>query len=327
MVVVKIDSCPYCNKKLKKIPSRKSKCEYCQKFIYVRTRPSDRKIVLVSEEELKIIESEWNKHYEEKNKSWFEKHGKNSQENYEIKKKSKRYSLEKFKEAGLKYVKCVAKSDDRVCKECNKLADKEFEIDMLLRTDKNRLPLHEGCRCSYKISFKGLEETKSSEVFGYVDEQEVIEENNYDENIEKNNFINQSDLSDLKNKVKLLKKELNELIMSEIFAYGFKGTLSKSADLISGYKIINIIELSKKIDYQLKSLGISESQLNKKSSNFAFIKFFSSYNNYDVFKNISKDLSNLRSKINDKHAFVYMLADIKSYLKKVKKIEEELEKL
>lgn len=56
----KIDSvCPYCENFLSKRPSRKAKCPHCGKFIFVRTRPLDRKRVLVTESEAEAIENQW----------------------------------------------------------------------------------------------------------------------------------------------------------------------------------------------------------------------------------------------------------------------------
>lgn len=51
--------CPACHRKLKKMPSRKTKCPHCEQFIYVRTRPQDRKKVLATEEEAEKIEEDW----------------------------------------------------------------------------------------------------------------------------------------------------------------------------------------------------------------------------------------------------------------------------
>lgn len=51
--------CPYCNKQLEKSPSRKKACPYCNKYIFVRTRPIDRKSVLVTSEQVDVIEMEW----------------------------------------------------------------------------------------------------------------------------------------------------------------------------------------------------------------------------------------------------------------------------
>lgn len=64
-----IGQCPYCNEKLEKIPTRKSKCPHCKEYIYSRTRPSDRKKILIREDQIKELEKEWSKYHEEKEKS------------------------------------------------------------------------------------------------------------------------------------------------------------------------------------------------------------------------------------------------------------------
>jgi len=60
------DTCPYCNKKLDIIPSKKKPCSYCHNDIYVRTRPEDRKKILVTEKQREDIELRWQQHYQEK---------------------------------------------------------------------------------------------------------------------------------------------------------------------------------------------------------------------------------------------------------------------
>jgi uncharacterized protein YcgL (UPF0745 family) len=45
------------------MPTRKKKCPKCGNAIYVRTRPIDRKKVLVREDQVKVIEDEWNKYH------------------------------------------------------------------------------------------------------------------------------------------------------------------------------------------------------------------------------------------------------------------------
>jgi hypothetical protein len=62
----KIGTCPYCNKKLESIPSRKKKCVFCGQYIYVRTRPEDRKRVLVTEKAKDEIELQWQHYYQAK---------------------------------------------------------------------------------------------------------------------------------------------------------------------------------------------------------------------------------------------------------------------
>ena len=53
-------NCPYCNALLERMPERKKKCPSCGRYIYVKTRPSDRLRVLVTEEGAKQIEAERN---------------------------------------------------------------------------------------------------------------------------------------------------------------------------------------------------------------------------------------------------------------------------
>jgi len=51
--------CPYCSKKLEKIPGKKTKCPYCNQFIYVRTRPKDKVRILATKEQADKIDEEW----------------------------------------------------------------------------------------------------------------------------------------------------------------------------------------------------------------------------------------------------------------------------
>jgi len=51
--------CPHCNQRLEKKPGRKKKCPHCGEFIFVRTRPSDEKQVLVTEAQAEEIEEQW----------------------------------------------------------------------------------------------------------------------------------------------------------------------------------------------------------------------------------------------------------------------------
>lgn len=55
--------CPYCKIELEQKPSRKKKCTSCEKYIYLRTSPSTRKKLLVTEDEAKDIDIEWEKQY------------------------------------------------------------------------------------------------------------------------------------------------------------------------------------------------------------------------------------------------------------------------
>lgn len=52
--------CPYCSSKLIKMPGAKTKCPSCDNPIYVRTRPSDRARILITETQIPIVEESWN---------------------------------------------------------------------------------------------------------------------------------------------------------------------------------------------------------------------------------------------------------------------------
>lgn len=52
-------ACPYCEVALDKMPGRKKKCPSCGEFIYVRTRPSDNKKILIKEDQILVIEEQW----------------------------------------------------------------------------------------------------------------------------------------------------------------------------------------------------------------------------------------------------------------------------
>jgi phage FluMu protein Com len=51
--------CPYCKRKLAKIPGRKTKCPHCSEFMYVRTSPSDNARMVVTKEQADRIAEEW----------------------------------------------------------------------------------------------------------------------------------------------------------------------------------------------------------------------------------------------------------------------------
>lgn len=51
--------CPYCNFLLDKEPGRKKMCINCNKFFYVRINPTDRKRVIVTEEEKDLFDKQW----------------------------------------------------------------------------------------------------------------------------------------------------------------------------------------------------------------------------------------------------------------------------
>jgi len=51
--------CPFCNKPLKKNPSRKTKCPHCLEFIYVRTDPTTKEQIFVNKKRADEIDEEW----------------------------------------------------------------------------------------------------------------------------------------------------------------------------------------------------------------------------------------------------------------------------
>lgn len=51
--------CPYCDAALNKPPQRKTNCPSCRQAFYVRTRPSDQRKVIVTEQEADAIDQEW----------------------------------------------------------------------------------------------------------------------------------------------------------------------------------------------------------------------------------------------------------------------------
>lgn len=51
--------CPYCHKELVKIPGKKTRCEYCNNYYCVATSPSDRQRIIVTEQEKRGIQKEW----------------------------------------------------------------------------------------------------------------------------------------------------------------------------------------------------------------------------------------------------------------------------
>ena len=64
--------CPYCNYMLGKKPAQKKKCPNCGNYIFVRTRPIDREKVLVTEEQVALVEEQWNIYYEQKEREKLE---------------------------------------------------------------------------------------------------------------------------------------------------------------------------------------------------------------------------------------------------------------
>lgn len=51
--------CPYCLSPFPKMPARKTKCPSCNNFVFSRTRPSDRRKVLLRVDDLECLEEQW----------------------------------------------------------------------------------------------------------------------------------------------------------------------------------------------------------------------------------------------------------------------------
>lgn len=51
--------CPSCSHPLDLPPERKTRCPYCGKAIYLRTRPADRKRVLLTEDQAELVKEQW----------------------------------------------------------------------------------------------------------------------------------------------------------------------------------------------------------------------------------------------------------------------------
>jgi len=310
-MIGKIDNCPYCNKKLEIIPTRKSKCPFCDKYIYSKTRLSDKKKVLVTEEQKNQIDEEWNK-------KWIEKNGRNEEEQYEIMKKKSVFSLEQFKEAGVINVKNKTRNDKDVCDICKKFSNKVFKINDLLKSEKNRIPHHIGCRCRYDISFEMFEELSQSS----KQKNKIINDNTF-----KEKEIQQYNINNIKNNIKKLRGELQELIFTELISYNSTDSIKKGSDVWSAYKLKNILQLSEEINNELKKIKSIDVNLNKQNNLLLFTKVFSISNQYDLFRNISNDLTKLRNKIDDKYVLIATIAQLKIYLNKLKDIEKEVDNI
>lgn len=60
-VGVETPNCPYCGISLAKFPYRKTRCKNCGNYMYVRTRPSDNKRILIQEDNIQELEAQWSK--------------------------------------------------------------------------------------------------------------------------------------------------------------------------------------------------------------------------------------------------------------------------
>jgi hypothetical protein len=52
-------ACPNCGVVLARMPQKKTRCRDCKNYIYVRTRPQDRRRVLLREDQLAELERQW----------------------------------------------------------------------------------------------------------------------------------------------------------------------------------------------------------------------------------------------------------------------------
>ena len=58
--------CPYCEARFESKPTRKRKCPQCGKPVFVKTRPCDRQKVLLREDEVSLLETQWEEEREAK---------------------------------------------------------------------------------------------------------------------------------------------------------------------------------------------------------------------------------------------------------------------
>lgn len=58
------NSCPHCGTAFERPPQRKTKCKSCAGVVLVRTRPADRKRILVTPAEAEAIEQDWARKYD-----------------------------------------------------------------------------------------------------------------------------------------------------------------------------------------------------------------------------------------------------------------------
>ena len=130
-------NCPYCSTPLDPVPGRKKKCPHCGKFIFVRTRPSDRQRVLVTEEGAEQIEEEWQRLQAQKTeaiKAEIEVANKNALEGYE--------------ETGLEEVEVFPAFDEYCCLVC-KAAAGVYSIKKVPSLPISGCTSAKGCRCTY----------------------------------------------------------------------------------------------------------------------------------------------------------------------------------
>ncbi len=82
--------CPSCNFELDEKPERKKKCPHCGNNIFVRTRPLDRKKVLISDKQIDQLDFQWQLYNEHKERENYEQDPEYLKVRDELRKKFKR---------------------------------------------------------------------------------------------------------------------------------------------------------------------------------------------------------------------------------------------
>jgi len=130
-------TCPYCNAQLDSMPTRKKKCPSCGKFILVRTRPSDRQRVLVTEEGARQFEEE--------------REGIRIKKAEAIKREiaaNNRAALESYKSNGISKVEILPALDERTCDKCIAIAG-VYPLKKVPKLPYEYCTNPDGCRCTY----------------------------------------------------------------------------------------------------------------------------------------------------------------------------------
>lgn len=163
--------CPTCQHVLETMPKARRKCPACRNWIYLKRRPSEEQRRLVTAEEAKHIEEEWQKHYltlskedrRQADQRWGElnrqsleaasrgdwgtvssssfemafqlwKEGKSF---FHVLQESRRSELESYKSTGVRKVRILTAGEGNACPICQSLDKKIFTIDQAL----NEMPI------------------------------------------------------------------------------------------------------------------------------------------------------------------------------------------
>jgi len=137
--------CPFCGNNLGK-PTRKKQCPKCGNVVFVRTIPSTRKQVWVSEEGRNKIEAEWTEYFEKQSKQEAIK----MQKDWFVDNRNK---LNQFRKEGIvKTFKIYSCEDDMVCPICSANHGKIIPIESA-EVGKN-LPPFKDCQNSEKNPYR-----------------------------------------------------------------------------------------------------------------------------------------------------------------------------